>query len=751
MVRKKVGAGTAEAEAAASGRDFGEYELEELFVQGEFNQSMVAVVKGGVGVERLTQMDRPVVEYLMNILDAQRSAESASPEDTVSAAWATFLVQFGCFPTEEQARKVTDALLVMLREKFLIVDVSKEDKKRLLKAPVQMGKLAEQQLRQTKITNAMSGIGGAAVNYNESNVDWDGKAEQAKNARRERKEREKQEALKNEYEEFMRKRGLSGQTHVKIHGNTKFPNGGEIKLDGVHINMGKTVLLRAAPLHILAGKRYGMIGRNGVGKTTLLRHIAEGELEGISPFLQILHIEQECVGTAQTPIQVVLSADVERQNLLDEESELLAREDSESADVGRRLAEIYDRMEEIEAHSAESRAAAILSGLSFDAQMMHCPTKNLSGGWRMRVSLARSLFVSPDILLLDEPTNHLDLHAVLWLEHYLSTWDKTLLVVSHSRTFLNAVCTDIVDYRDMDLKYYRGNYDMFEGTRAELLRTQGKQHEAQEKQRAHMQSFIDRFRCNAKRASMVQSRIKAMEKMSSVAAVVQDAAFSFQFPTPEMVPNPYMQIVDVTFGYQKEKILFRDVNFSLDMDSRVALVGDNGSGKSTFLNVIAGDLEPMDGRAIKNPKARIARFTQHHVDSLNLQRTPLEQMMATFPNAEKDALRAHLGKLGLSGEKAVQPIYTLSGGQKSRIAFSILTWTCPHLLLLDEPTNHLDIDTVDALIMALNDYKGGVMIISHDEHLIKSACDEIWVCGGGRLKKWDGDFDSYKKSLHIKF
>eukprot|EP00755_Sulcionema_specki_P011711 Sspe_Gene.7956::Locus_2698_Transcript_1_1_Confidence_1.000_Length_2304::g.7956::m.7956/K06158/ABCF3; ATP-binding cassette, subfamily F, member 3 len=711
-----------------------------------FDPKMCALVRGCVDQERLNHFDRPVLLYLLNILDAQQKLESQSPEDMVTKTWVQFLLEFGCFADRDQAEKNVATLLELLKKEGLIEEPKEES--RLLAAPVQLGKLAEKQLKESKMVGSMAGLGGQAeVNWNEK-LDWDKKRNAAKMAKKLKKEEEKKAALQLEFEAFMRKRGLSGQTHVKIHGNNHFPNGGEIRLEQVNLSVGKSTLLRDADVQIHAGRRYGLIGRNGVGKTTLLRNIAEGELEGISPFVQILHIEQECLPTTDTPVQVVLSADVERLNLLEEEKKLLERSD---ADAGRRLAEIYDRMDEIDAHSAEARAAAILGGLSFTSEMMAMPTNRLSGGWRMRVSLARALFISPDILLLDEPTNHLDLHAVLWLENYLSTWDKTLVVVSHSRTFLNSVCTDIISFADQKLEYYKGDYDTFENTRAEQMKNQQKQFEAQEKMRKHTQEFIDKFRCNAKRAAMVQSRIKMLERMERISAVVEDAAFSFKFLEPEQVPNPFMQIIDVTFGYKVNNILFRDVNFALDMDSRVALVGPNGSGKSTFMNIVAGDFEPIDGRVIRNPKARVARFTQHHVDQLNLQQTPLEFMMTKFPTAEKDKLRAHLGSMGLSGEKALQPIYTLSGGQKSRISFSALTFTNPHLLLLDEPTNHLDIDTVDALIMAINSFKGGVMLISHDEHLITSVCDEIWVCGGGQLKQWKGTFQDYKKSLKVKF
>ena len=712
-----------------------EYEPEETLDQTlrRYDTGLTKILKAHVGMKRLEALDSQTRKYLMNILEAQQDLASQENANTVVTSFTRFFMEFAAYGTPEEAKKNIQEMITLMQEGGIFPEPPSQDKpNNLLAAPVQLGKIAEKQLRDTKQVGSITGLGASTdVNWNED-LDWEKKMSEKKDKQRAKKENERKQALQGEFEAFMRQRGLAGQTHVKIHGSTSYPNGGEILLENIDISVGRSTLLRSADVQIHAGHRYGLIGRNGVGKTTLLRNISEGELEGISPVIQILHIEQEVSAGAETALQVVLGADVERKNLIEEEAAIM--EGEENAASGLRLAEIYSRMDEIDAHSAEARASSILSGLSFTPDMMKTPTKQLSGGWRMRVSLARALFISPDILMLDEPTNHLDLHAVLWLEHYLATWEKTLIVVSHSRTFLNAVCTDIVLFQGEKLQYYRGDYNTFENAREEQLKTQSRQHEAQEKSRAHMQEFIDKFRCNAKRAAMVQSRIKQMEKMVLIDDVEAESSFTFKFKEPDACPGPYLQILDVSFGYKVNSILFKDVNFGLDMDTRIALVGNNGSGKSTFMNVIGGELEPLEGRVIRNPKARIAKFTQHHAEVLNMQQTPYEFMITKFPSSDKDSLRAHLGKMGLSGEKAVQPIYTLSGGQKSRIAFAILTWQNPHFLLLDEPTNHLDIDTVDALIMALTTYKGGVLMISHDEHLIKSVAEDIFVCGDGALK-----------------
>ncbi|RNC57748.1 putative ABC transporter protein, partial [Trypanosoma cruzi] len=516
----------------------------------------------------------------------------------------------------------------------------------------------------------------------------------------------------------------------------------EIRCENIHIHMGKNVLLDNTDLNILTGHKYGLVGRNGTGKTTLLRALTERELEGVSPFVQILHVEQEVVAGNETPLQVILAADVEREQLLREEQDLLKCDDDEAST---RLKEVYERLDAIEAHSAEARASSILNGLSFTREMMSSPTKNLSGGWRMRVALARALYVEPEVLLLDEPTNHLDLFAVLWLEQFLKDWRGTLVVVSHSRSFLNNVCQEIIHLDDKQLRYYTGNYEQFELTRVEQLRQQQKNHEAQERQRAHIQKFIDRFRYNANRAKMAQSRIKMLERMEVVAAVKYDPQFTFKFPEPEPVPGAYLQMVECEFGYKAGQTLFQDVNFGLDENSRVGLLGANGVGKSTFMNLCYGKLEPRQGHVVRNKKIRVAHFAQHHLEFLSPQLSSIEFMRSKFPHVEDQMLRAHLGSLGLTGDKALQPIYTLSGGQKSRVVLAWITFTRPHLLLLDEPTNHLDIDSLDALIEALLEFKGGLLVISHDEHFITSLCDEMYVCANNTIRRFDGDFSEYRE------
>uniref|UniRef100_A0A061S0S1 ATP-binding cassette, subfamily F, member 3 n=1 Tax=Tetraselmis sp. GSL018 TaxID=582737 RepID=A0A061S0S1_9CHLO len=481
-------------------------------------------------------------------------------------------------------------------------------------------------------------------------------------------------------------------------------------------------------------------------------------IKGLPASCQVLHVEQEAEATDETVLEAVLSCDVERAELLAEEAEIMARIDSgasakpgadehASGDLAR-LQEVSKRLLEIDAAGAEARAASLLSGLSFDDEMMRRPTKTFSGGWRMRVSLACALFVEPDLLLLDEPTNHLDLHAVLWLEDYLTRWPKTVLIVSHAREFLNSVCTDIIHLKSKKLTTYRGTYDNFEKQLREHIRNQRSQAESVERQKKHIQAFVDKFRYNAKRASLVQSRIKALERIADVDLYEEDAEYVFNFPDPGTVEPPVMGFDNVSFRYPgSSRTLFKNLDFGLDMGSRLAIVGPNGIGKTTLLKLISGDLEPTEGHVTRSPKARMATFSQHHVDGLDLSLTPLQYLEKQFPSNPEPRYRGHLASFGIPAELAMQPMFTLSGGQKSRVAFAKITWTKPHILLLDEPSNHLDIDAVDALVKGLTLFPGAVLMVSHDQHLIEATVDELWMCENGHVTPFHGTFEEYKQRL----
>lgn len=542
----------------------------------------------------------------------------------------------------------------------------------------------------------------------------------------------------------------------------------DIKIDNFDLYVGDGQrILSEASLTLAYGRRYGLVGQNGIGKSTLLRALSRRELN-IPKHITILHVEQEIRGDDTPALQSVLDADVWRKNLLqeevkiterineieklraefDEESNEVKKLDNEREDLDKHLQEVNEKLYEMESDKAESKAAAILFGLGFTKETQHQATKSFSGGWRMRLSLARALFCQPDLLLLDEPSNMLDVPSITYLAKYLQTYESTVLVVSHDRSFLNEVATDIIHQHSERLDYYRGsNFDSFYATREERIKNQRREYENQMAYRKHLQAFIDKFRYNAAKSSEAQSRIKKLEKLPILEPPEDDRVVTFKFPDPDKLSPPILQMQNVSFGYSPDKILLKGVDMDVQMDSRIAFCGGNGTGKTTLLKLLLEQLTPLDGLITRNGRLRIGYFAQHHVDAMDLNLSAVSWMSNTFPGKSDEEYRRHLGSFGITGSLGLQKMQLLSGGQKSRVAFAALCLNQPHILILDEPSNHLDTQGLDALADALTNFQGGVLMVSHDVSIIDRVCNEIWVSEDGSVKRFPGNINDYKKHI----
>jgi ATP-binding cassette subfamily F protein 3 len=558
-----------------------------------------------------------------------------------------------------------------------------------------------------------------------------------------RKKKKEQEAYEKHLQKMKQKRSTLPAVEV-IHGDKS--ESFDIRLNNINLDVPGKQLLVDADFIMNRGRRYGLIGRNGIGKTTLLYAICRKEFKGMEKVAQILLVEQEVVGDDRTVVETILDTDTTRSALLKEEEKLKTSTKKEDED---RLIEIYKKLDEIQADKSAVRANTLLSGLGFTKDLMARSTKSLSGGWRMRVALAKVLFCEPEILLLDEPTNHLDLDAVMWLQDYLANWDKTLLIVSHARDFLNNVCTDIIHFDNQKLTYYKGDYDNFETQRNLAIEQSQKAAKTQAKKVAHVQEFIDKFRYNAKRASLVQSRIKYLNKLEKVEQIMEDPTTIFMFETPNKLRPPLVRIDNGHFGYVEGKPILQDVNFMVDMSCKVALLGANGVGKTTLLKMITGELKLTHGDYYKNDRALLSVFSQHHLDDLDITLSPFDQFVKLYPLATTETIRAHLSKFGVVGNLSLRPMYLLSGGQKARVALAKTAWGNPHVMIMDEPTNHLDIEAVDALIMALSNYEGGLILVSHDQYFVSCICDQIWYIKEKRLQRFAGNFEEYRTALSL--
>ncbi|CAK9858203.1 unnamed protein product [Sphagnum jensenii] len=527
------------------------------------------------------------------------------------------------------------------------------------------------------------------------------------------------------------------------------PQSRDIHIESLSLTFHGHELVVDSTLELNYGRRYGLLGLNGCGKSTLLTAIGHRELP-IPEHMDIYHLTREIDATEMTALEAVMNVDEERLKL-EKEAELLAAQDDGG---GEPLERIYERLESMDSATAEMRAAQILHGLGFTKKMQGKKTRDFSGGWRMRIALARALFMNPTILLLDEPTNHLDLEACVWLEETLKKFERILVVVSHSQDFLNGICTNIIHMQNKQLKFYTGNYDQYCQTRAELEENQMKQYRWEQEQISGMKEYIARFgHGSAKLARQAQSKEKTLAKMERgglTEKVVRDKVLTFRFTDVGKLPPPVLQFVDLKFGYTPENLIYEKVDFGVDLDSRVALVGPNGAGKSTLLKLMTGDLVPLDGMVRRHNHLRIAQYHQHLTETLTLDMSALAYMMSQYPGLEEEKMRAAIGRFGLSGKAQIMPMGNLSDGQKSRVIFAWLAWRLPHLLLLDEPTNHLDIETIDALADALNEWDGGLVLVSHDFRLINQVAKEIWVCENRSITKWGGDIMDFKQHLKKK-
>lgn len=526
----------------------------------------------------------------------------------------------------------------------------------------------------------------------------------------------------------------------------------DIKLENFDISFGDRVLLTGADMTLAYGRRYGLCGRNGYGKSTLLRMISCRQLI-IPKHITILHVEQEVAGDDTTVIDSLLQTNEITYKLISRGRELDARKDEMSEAELKEMADVHAKLQEMEADSEPARASSILYGLGFTNSMQKRPTKEYSGGWRMRIALARALFAEPDLLLLDEPTNMLDFKANIWLRDYLiNKWQSTLLVVSHDREFLNSVPTDILHLHSHRLDSYKGSYEIFLRAKKEKMKNQLREYEAQQQLRQHTQEFIDRFRYNAKRAALVQSKIKMLEKLPIIKPIEKEAPVVFKFPEPSVISGTLFQLDEVSFRYSSDSpLILNNVNISSSLDSRICIVGDNGSGKTTLLKIITNENEPTSGEKRGKSSAIIGYFSQHHVDQLPMDVNAVQLLAQRFPGKPMEIYRTSLGRFGITGDLALQTIETLSGGQKSRVAFASMVMTNPHMLILDEPTNHLDVESIEALAEALIKFSGAVVLVSHDEQFIKSVCKELWIVEDGQVRCLKDGFQEYvdivKKSL----
>ncbi|NCP19166.1 MAG: ABC-F family ATP-binding cassette domain-containing protein [Erythrobacter sp.] len=512
-----------------------------------------------------------------------------------------------------------------------------------------------------------------------------------------------------------------------------------LTIDGVTVRLGGRPILERASATVPVGARVGLIGRNGAGKSTLMKALIgeiepdEGEVSKPSRS-RIGYIAQEAPRGDLTPEEVVLASATERAALLEE---------LETCTDMERMGDVHERLLAIDAYSAPARAAKILNGLGFDEEMQKRPVDSFSGGWKMRIALGALLFSEPDILLLDEPSNHLDLEATLWLENFLKSYPATLVVISHERDLLNKVVDHILHLQGGQLTLYPGGYDAFEKQRAERAAQLAAAKASQDAQRARLQDYVARNSARASTAKQAQSRAKMLAKMQPIAALMEDPSLSFDFPDPEEMKSPMITLEQAAVGYGEAPPILKRLNFRIEADDRIALLGRNGNGKTTLARLLASQLDPAEGAVNAPGRLKVGYFTQYQVEELAGEDTPLDLMNRAMEGASPGAVRAQLGRFGFSGPRAQQRVDKLSGGERARLALALITRDAPHLLILDEPTNHLDVDAREALIQALNDYSGAVILISHDRHMVELTADRLVLVDSGTAREYAGSMRDY--------
>ena len=515
-----------------------------------------------------------------------------------------------------------------------------------------------------------------------------------------------------------------------------------IRFEGVTLLRGSKRLFGESSITIHPGQKVGLTGRNGTGKSSLFALLL-GQLEvdagdlGMPERWVIAHVAQETPSSEKSALDYVLDGDGELREL---------QQAIETTVDGQRQAELHAALEAIDGYRAESRAARLLHGLGFLNDAQKQPVNSFSGGWRMRLNLARALMCRSDLLLLDEPTNHLDLDAVIWLEGWLRSYPGTLILISHDRDFLDAVATQIVNIEQEHLDLYSGNYSAFELTRAERMANQQAAHEKQQREIAHMQQFVDRFRAKATKARQAQSRLKALEKMTLIAPAHVDSPFRFSFPQPEKKPSPLVVIEEGATGYADRRVL-EAIDLTITSGDRIGLLGPNGAGKSTLIKLLAGNLELLAGKRTDSREIRIGYFAQHQVDQLHPEHSPFDHLRQLDRRISEQEGRNFLGGFGFHGDRALEPVKPFSGGEKARLALALIVYQRPNLLLLDEPTNHLDLEMRQALVEALQEYEGAMLIVSHDRYLLRATCDNFWLVDDGRLDEFRGDLEDYRQWL----